>query len=41
MSEMDIDAGNSKPIKKKARPVPLGIRNKLKELSWNIKVKVV
>ncbi|KAK6021282.1 hypothetical protein OSTOST_13047, partial [Ostertagia ostertagi] len=32
MTEMSIDTGNSSPIKMKARPVPLGIRPKLKEL---------
>lgn len=30
--EMTIDTGSSPPIKMKARPVPLGIRPKLKEL---------
>ncbi|KAK6009981.1 zinc knuckle [Ostertagia ostertagi] len=32
MTEMTIDTGDSSPIKMKARPVPLGIRPKLKEL---------
>ncbi|KAK6030980.1 zinc knuckle [Ostertagia ostertagi] len=32
MAEMTIDTGDSSPIKMKARPVPLGIRPKLKEL---------
>ncbi|KAL6727290.1 hypothetical protein Aduo_009180 [Ancylostoma duodenale] len=30
--EMDIDIGDNKPIKMKARPVPLGIRKKMREL---------
>ncbi|EYC42135.1 hypothetical protein Y032_0541g3183 [Ancylostoma ceylanicum] len=30
--EMDIDTGEHKPIKMKTRPVPLGIRKKLKDL---------
>ncbi|EYC03420.1 hypothetical protein Y032_0094g2749 [Ancylostoma ceylanicum] len=30
--EMTIDTGNSEPIKMKTRPVPLGVRQKLKEL---------
>ncbi|EYC34973.1 hypothetical protein Y032_1220g3764 [Ancylostoma ceylanicum] len=30
--EMDIDTGDNKPIKMKARSVPLGIRKKLREL---------
>nr|CDJ81915.1 Zinc finger domain containing protein [Haemonchus contortus] len=30
--KMDIDTGEHKPIKMKARPVPLGVRKKLKEL---------
>ncbi|KHJ76077.1 hypothetical protein OESDEN_24304, partial [Oesophagostomum dentatum] len=37
--EMDIETGDHRPVKMKARPVPLGIRKKLRELLEDLEKK--